>query len=140
MNIFRFYFYSIFAIGWLYCGSSSFAATGKNVSETHTKQIARLKPYHLDQIQLAAKNFMALENQKNHSQWQVGEVNLKTFVPNCVVPLSAAWAPKDRVFRKSVVVRCAKSVSKDVFKTWDVYLPVIKQEPKQDKVKVFNNK
>ncbi len=104
-------------------------------AETKDEQEVGLKPFSLEKVQLAADNFIALENEKHSTNFQVDQVNLKTFVPECVVPLKTDWAPKDRVYRKSVAVICTKSVSDDIFKTWHVYLPVLKQKSKQQKIK-----
>ncbi|MEQ1767895.1 MAG: hypothetical protein ABL859_10745, partial [Methylotenera sp.] len=119
--------------GW---AAQSSASEEKGIVETQSQRIARLKQLHLDQIQLTAEKFIALENKQNNSNWQVTQVNLKTLVPKCAEPLTAGWAPNSRVFHKSVAVYCAKSVSKDIFKTWEVYLPVTIQKPQQEKTKL----
>lgn len=125
-------FYSAFSMCLLCWATQGSAAEEAGIVETQAQRIARLKSFNLDQIQLTAEKFIVQENKQNNSHWQVTEVNLKTLVPKCAEPLTAGWAPSDRVFHKSVAVICAKSVSKDVFKTWEVYLPVTITRPKQD--------
>ncbi len=134
MNYLGAYLCCVLSASIFFISSQCAAATAKVVQETRAEQIARLKKYHLDQIQLAANEFIDLENKNRHTDWKVTEVNLKTFVPNCSVPLTAAWAPRDRVYRKSVRVVCSQSVSPR-YKKWDVYLAVYKPKSKQDKIK-----
>jgi len=132
MNCLRTYLCYVLAISLFSLSYQCLAAEG--VQETRAEQIAGLKYYHLDQIQLAAYEFIDLENKNRHTDWMVTEVNLKTFVPSCTVPLTAGWAPRDRVYRKSVRVVCSQSVSPQ-YKKWDVYLEVYKPKSKQDKIK-----
>ncbi|MGB7195836.1 hypothetical protein GN109_09525 [Collimonas pratensis] len=78
----------------------------------------------LYEIREEARKFVAMENAKNLTTWEVLDPNLKIVVPRCVVPLKTKWAPKDRgLSSKSVWVICELTVDKQ-YKKWDVFVPV----------------
>lgn len=70
-----------------------------------------------------ANKFVIHENEKNHTDWHVGEPNFKILVPKCVIPLQVKWMPKDRgLSNKGVAVVCTQTVNS--YKKWEVFVPV----------------
>ena len=78
----------------------------------------------LYEIREEARKFVARENAKNLTNWEVLDPNLKIVVPRCITPIKTKWATKDRgLSSKSVWVICGQTA--DVhYKKWDVYVPV----------------
>lgn len=97
----------------LMLGASSFAAGSHLEDWRSTESIQGL-----NEIDQAARAFVAAENARSNTDWTVAEPNLKTLVARCSVPLDARWgeihlfAPDGReLVRKVVEVVCTKPVS-----------------------------
>lgn len=82
----------------------------------------------LFEIREAAVKFMAAENAKNGTRWQVLEPNRKILVAKCALPLHVTWVPKSHGLSKpNVAVSCARTVKPAPQHKWDVFVPVDKR-------------
>lgn len=104
-----------------------FSQTGSYVDIDHTTA----NHHGLYEIREMARKFVIVEDEKNHTNWEVLDPNLKIFVPPCMVSLKARWAPKDLgLSNKSVLVLCTKTVNgpyqavRESDKKWEVAVPV----------------
>lgn len=100
--------------------SSAFAA---NLDEDRT----RGDIHGLFEIRDAAAKFVATENLKNGTRWQVLRPNRKILVPKCAVSLRVEWVPHSHGMSGSnVAVICAKTVKPTTQKKWEVFVPIAK--------------
>ena len=82
----------------------------------------------LFEIREAAVKFMAAENAKNGTRWQVLEPNRKILVTKCALPLHVAWVPKSHgLSGPNVAVSCARTVKPTIQHKWEVFVPVDKR-------------
>lgn len=81
----------------------------------------------LFEIRDAAVKFMAAENSKNGTRWQVLEPNRKILVAKCAVALRVKWVPKKHgLSGPNVAVSCAKTAKPTIQHQWEVFVPVAK--------------
>jgi hypothetical protein len=81
----------------------------------------------LFEIREVAVKFMAAENAKHGTRWQVLEPNRKILVAKCALPLHVTWVPKSHgLSGPNVAVSCAKTVKPAPQHKWDVFVPVDK--------------
>ena len=81
----------------------------------------------LFEIREAAVKFMAAENSKNGTSWQVLEPNRKILVAKCAVALRVKWVPKSHgLSGPNVAVSCDKTVKPTPQHKWEVFVPVDK--------------
>lgn len=81
----------------------------------------------LFEIRDAAVQFMAAENAKNGTNWQVLEPNRKILVTKCAVALRVQWVPKSHgLSGPNVAVSCAKTVKPTIQDKWKVFVPIAK--------------
>ncbi|MDZ5635033.1 hypothetical protein [Janthinobacterium sp. GMG1] len=81
----------------------------------------------LFEIRDAAVQFMAAENAKNGTSWQVLEPNRKILVTKCAVALRVQWVPKGHgLSGPNVAVICAKTVKPTIQDKWEVFVPIAK--------------
>ncbi|UQV44993.1 hypothetical protein KIV45_25225 [Janthinobacterium lividum] len=81
----------------------------------------------LFEIRDAAVKFMAAENSKNGTRWQVLEPNRKILVAKCAVSLRVKWVPKSHgLSGPNVAVSCARTVKPTTENKWEVFVPVNK--------------
>ncbi|MDO8052027.1 hypothetical protein O3301_26505 [Janthinobacterium sp. SUN211] len=79
----------------------------------------------LFEIRDAAVKFIAAENLKNGTRWQVMQPNRKILVTKCAAPLRAAWVPQSHGLSGfNVAVSCAKTVNPAIQHKWEVFVPV----------------
>jgi hypothetical protein len=110
---------SFFATLFLAAGVSS--ALASTLDEDRT----RGDIHGLFEIKDAAVKFMAAENFKNGTQWQVLEPNRKILVTKCAVSLHVAWVPKSHgLSGPNVAVSCAKTVKPTTKNKWEVFVPI----------------
>lgn len=82
----------------------------------------------LFEIRAAAVKFMAAENAKNGTRWQVLEPNRKILVAKCALPLRVTWVPKSHgLSGANVAVSCTNTVKPAPQHKWDVFVPVDKR-------------
>ncbi len=82
----------------------------------------------LFEIREAAVKFMAAENAKHGTRWQVLEPNRKILVAKCALPLHVTWVPKSHgLSGPNVAVSCARTVKPTIQHKWDVFVPVDKR-------------
>lgn len=78
----------------------------------------------LYEIRDFARQFVAEQNAKNGTDWDVLDPNLKSQVTKCAVPLRAKWAPKSSGFSGNpVLVYCLKPIRGE---QWTLDVPVMK--------------
>ncbi|MDO8988595.1 MAG: hypothetical protein Q7U91_03085 [Sideroxyarcus sp.] len=96
--------------------------TYHGIEGDHTTDIT----HGLYEIREEARRFMAKHNSINHTDWVVGDPDLRSLVPKCVVPLKVKWVPKSYgLSNKSVMVYCTKALSGYSRKDqWDVIINV----------------
>ncbi|MDN2678468.1 hypothetical protein [Janthinobacterium sp. SUN033] len=79
----------------------------------------------LFEIREAAVQFIAAENSKNGTSWQVLEPNRKILVTKCAAALRVKWVPQSYGLSGfNVAVSCAKTVKPTTQKKWEVFVPV----------------
>lgn len=79
----------------------------------------------LFEIREAAVKFIATENLKDGTKWQVMEPNRKILVSTCAAPLRVTWVPKSYgLSGPNVAVSCARTVTPTTQKKWEVFVPV----------------
>lgn len=82
----------------------------------------------LFEIRETAVKFMAAENAKNGTRWQVLEPNRKILVAKCALPLHVTWVPKSHgLSGPNVAVSCARTVKPAPQHKWNVFVPVDKR-------------
>lgn len=91
----------------------------------------------LYEIREKAREFVARENAGSGDKWEVGEPNLKVFVPRCVAPLKARWdtirwssvtkgGELVQRSRRVIAVSCTRTVGRaQSAGKWDVHVPVV---------------
>ncbi|TSD71218.1 hypothetical protein FFI39_009540 [Janthinobacterium sp. KBS0711] len=108
-------------VGFLVAGVASARAT------TLDKDRTRGDIHGLFEIRDAAVKFMAAENSKNGTSWQVLEPNRKILVAKCAVALRVKWVPKSHgLSGPNVAVSCDKTVTPTIQPKWEVFVPVDK--------------
>lgn len=101
--------------------TSCLVAFAQNLpGQSATERIQRLT-----EIEQEARNFLAEENLTHAPQYTATEVNGKTILPVCSVPLKSKWAPPTQgLSQKSVEVICTRSRLWP--EGWRVFVPVRK--------------
>ncbi|WP_152988514.1 hypothetical protein [Janthinobacterium sp. Ant5-2-1] len=108
-------------VGFLVAGVASARATTLDEDRT------RGDIHGLFEIRDAAVKFMAAENSKNGTSWQVLEPNRKILVAKCAVALRVKWVPKSHgLSGPNVAVNCDKTVKPTPQHKWEVFVPVDK--------------
>lgn len=108
-------------VGFLSAGAAS--ALAATLDEDRT----RGDIHGLFEIREAAVKFMAAENSKNGTSWQVLEPNRKILVAKCAVALRVKWVPKSHgLSGPNVAVSCDKTVKPTPQHKWEVFVPVDK--------------
>ncbi|WP_099664939.1 hypothetical protein [Janthinobacterium sp. 13] len=81
----------------------------------------------LFEIREAAVQFIAAENSKNGTSWQVLEPNRKILVTKCAAALRVKWVPQSHGLSGfNVAVSCAKTVNPAIQHKWEVFVPITK--------------
>ncbi|NHQ90315.1 hypothetical protein GYK42_08025 [Janthinobacterium lividum] len=108
-------------VGFLVAGAAS--ALAATLDEDRT----RGDIHGLFEIKDAAVKFIAAENSKNGTKWQVLEPNRKILVTKCLVPLRVKWVPKSHgLSGPNVAVSCDRTVKPTIQHQWEVFVPVDK--------------
>jgi hypothetical protein len=82
----------------------------------------------LFEIRDAAVQFIAAENSKNGTSWQVLEPNRKILVTKCAAALRVKWVPKSHgLSGANVAVSCARTVKPAIQDKWEVFVPIAKE-------------
>ncbi|MBW3501299.1 hypothetical protein [Janthinobacterium sp. NKUCC08_JDC] len=107
----------------LFLVASASSALATNLEEDRT----RGDVHGLFEIRDAAVKFIATENLKNGTRWQVLMQNRKILVPKCAVSLRVEWVPRSHgMSGPNVAVICAKTVRPTTQKKWEVFVPIDK--------------
>lgn len=109
--------------GCLFLAAGAASALATTLDEDRT----RGSIHGLFEIREAAVRFIAAENLKNQTTWQVLEPNRKILVARCAVSLRVKWVPKSYGLSGSnVAVVCSRTVEPRPQNTWQVFVPVAK--------------
>lgn len=106
-------------LGFLAAGAASALATTLDEDRT------RGDIHGLFEIRHAAVKFIAAENSKNGTSWQVLEPNRKILVAKCAAALRVKWVPKNHgLSGANVAVSCDRTVNPAPQHKWEVFVPV----------------
>lgn len=79
----------------------------RGIDDEHTTD----RTHGLYEIREEARKFMATQNAINHTNWEVGDPDLRAHPTRCAVPLKVKWAPASyELSGKGVLVYCTKTI------------------------------
>ena len=112
--------YFILALMFLFCSNYNYAQEVPNAFDA-------LQAWYDTNSEV--KKFLHEEAERTHVKRRGLEPNMGIVSARCAVPLTSAWAPKDRGLREyTVTVSCAQSVNPSDSKGWSVDIPTVPME------------